>query len=774
MKRLSFCFLSVLMVFSVLPLRAQLQVDSVNVLHYDLTLDIGYSQERTLGGTAVLTMVLDQPSDTLRLQLKPATISMVAVDNNPVTGYVQVGESLNIPFASVAVGDTVVVTVSYAMPGYVERYGWGGFHFDNNIYYNLGVAFEEYPHNFGRAMFPCRDNFHDKATYRLTVTSKPEWTSLCSGVCDTAFLNADSSQTSVWSINHPVATYLVSVASAPWRVISHTIQGEYDTYPLTLGYSADSLGVEHAYELLNSVVPFYERCFGPYRWGRIGYVSTPQGSMEHVNNIGLVRVCMNNMESACQSTIAHELSHAWFGNLITCSKSGEMWFNEGGASFCEEVAAEAVGGREAALEHYQETLEEVLRNAHNDDGAYVPLYDVPETITYGTTVYRKGAIVWHSLRGLLGDSLFYASLRQLFSDYAFDTIGSQRLCTLLSSYSGVDLRDFFDFHVYQAGFVDYDIELLESQSLGTQWETALTLRQQTEGSQAEVCRGAVPVTFFSADMQREKRWFDMSSERATFSVTLPFEPKFAIIDYDHELSDAVVDDEFSPHLPATTTLPLAHCKLQVVSTPSRFFFHVAHHFAPAFSEPTQGIVRMAHRYWVVNGTFADDAVLKGYFYFQRKGNGGEYPNLDAPFYTTSATLDSIVVLYRPTFTEPWQVVSHTHEGGRASGYFVVDNLRKGEYTLAVVDTALVSIANQPVPPSALTLMPNPAKDGFRVAFDSGKQPVTLYVYDINGHEVYHKEDVQNGDFIAVSLVPGTYIVKIQNNCLSLQTQIIML
>jgi hypothetical protein len=77
--------------------------------------------------------------------------------------------------------------------------------------------------------------------------------------------------------------------------------------------------VSQTFALLDNVVPMFEQCFGPYRWGRIGYIATPKGSMEHTNNIALVADFVSSMTEPAQTTIAHELGHAWFGNLITCA-----------------------------------------------------------------------------------------------------------------------------------------------------------------------------------------------------------------------------------------------------------------------------------------------------------------------------------------------------------------------------------------------------------------------------------------------------------------------
>ena len=376
----------------VTPLMAQ-TYDSVDVQDYDITLDL--SQGKPFAGETMLTVRLTRLCDSISLSLCGVVDSLwvneVAVENPVLSA---------IPTTGIVVGEDFTIRVCYHGSGYVESGGWGGFHFDNDMSYNLGVGFKTDPHVMGRAFFPCRDNFTDKATYTFRVKTCVGWTAECGGMLQSRVAHADGTEESVWRLDLPTPTYLVSVSQAAWKRIQDSIPSVYGVYPVTYGYlSPDSTTVRQVFAELDSVVPMYERCFGPYRWGRIGYIATNKGSMEHVNNIGLAKQAMNAISDFGQSNIAHELGHAWFGNLVTCATEEDMWINEGGASFTSEVAMQSVSGRGASDKYYQKGLEEVIRATHFTDNGYRPLSPMPHNYTYGSTVYDKGWLVWHSLRG---------------------------------------------------------------------------------------------------------------------------------------------------------------------------------------------------------------------------------------------------------------------------------------------------------------------------------------------------------------------------------------
>ena len=748
--------------------------DSVDVLHYDLHLSVSDLVPNEVRGTANITFVLTRGCDRVTFDLVFDTLFPVALDGTTTRGYSYDADNqlLTVNLNNGHAGDTHTVTVPYVSLGYVESYGWGGLHISNGLYYNLGVAFEEHPHVFGRAWFPCRDNFYDKATYHLAVTSPTRFRHLCGGVMQNEQLLGDTLRSTEWLIDNPTPTYLVSIAIAPFHIIQRDYQGLYDTYPALIGFSSqDSTNTYNAFNILEEVVPMYERAYAPYRWHRIGYVATPKGSMEHVNNIGLVDACIADPSNVCQMTICHELSHAWFGNLVTCASEGDMWINEGGATFSEEVATEAAFGREAATKYYLGKLSQVLCQAHLDDQGYRALSDMSTYYTYGTTTYQKGALVWHSLRGIMGDSLFYSCMRQLFDRCAFGNIDAYALRDSLSRYSGMDLNGFFDFHVFHPGFVDYCIEEVEHD--GT--EHHVTLRQLLKGTEHYAHGCPVPITFLSADRsQRQKVWFVVDDTLAHLTTTLPFQAAYAIVDLDRELSDACTDDTAILNRKGVTSLNNSFCKIYADNYDNNGWVHVGHHFAHPTGDTIEGITRMADRYWQVTGN--PNSTLQGRFLYNQGSNGSSNASgIDLGFYDSRATIDSLCLLYRPNTSWPWQVISYTRTNSSttATGYFTAP-LYPGQYTLAVgnPDLPLMGI-HTPAENPTFQLYPNPSSHEFRVDMGSYDKKFNLLIFDTTGKKMMEMNNLSSGDVVRHQLLPGSYVVLIQNNFISLQSQIII-
>ena len=743
------------------------QADSVDVLDYDVSLDL--SAGKPFAGDATLTLRMLQPCQSIGLSLR-GTADSIWVDGTAVTA-----DLGSIPTGGYAAGDTLSVRVCYHGSGYVEPYGFGGFHFDNDISYNLGAAFMIDPHVIGAAFVPCRDNFQDKATYTLRIHTRTGWTAECSGQLVSRTVEADGTERSVWRIAQPVSTYLVGISQAAWHRIQGSVNSLHGNYPLTLGYTTqDSASVAQAFAGLDLVVPMFEQCLGPYRWNRIGYIATHKGSMEHVNNIALADVLMDNTAEQSQMTIAHELGHAWFGNLVTCAAEGDMWINEGGASFTSEVAMEAALGREASDDYYQRWLESVLRTTHINDGGYRALSPMPHDYTYGSTTYDKGALVWHSLRGYLGDSLFYSALQRLMSDKAFGNVHATEVRDSLSAYTGVDLTDFFQFHVFSPGFVDYRIDLQEANCVSD--VVSLRLRQQTVGGTDTVHSTRLPVTFFSSNGQQSKFWIESEEASTLHTIRLPFVPAYYVIDYDMEISDAATLAVFKRHQAYSNEL--VHFRYSG-DLPADAPMVVEHHWGrPWDLEGVEGIIRPANRYWMVRGPVEQYDGVQGLFHYLREGGStNDYAHLDRGFISKIASVDSVVMFYRSHVNDVWQAISHRHTGTH-EGYFVVDNLRPGEYALAVADTNLLSIAD----PSAfdgqrmsMVLFPNPVAQGEALTLEvPTDESFTVRIVDTAGRRVWQRRGCRNGQSISPRLASGTYMVEIENKNVSLQSKLIVL
>jgi aminopeptidase N len=222
------------------------------------------------------------------------------------------------------------------------------------------------------------------------------------------------------------------------------------------------------------MIQFYSELFGLYPFIEEKYGIAefePLVAMENQTCASVGRHLLSRSR-VYDWVFAHELSHQWFGDLLTPDGWAEVWLNEGFATYCEALWIEHLNGSSAYTAYlWRPLLFERFRGA---------LYD-PEDL-FGITVYWKGAWVLHMLRHVMGDGPFFEALRSYASDeslrYGNVTTGDfRRICE--EHYKG-SLSWFFDEWVYGEGKPEYAWYWVQSgrESAPT---VELTIRQLQSG-----------------------------------------------------------------------------------------------------------------------------------------------------------------------------------------------------------------------------------------------------------------------------------------------------
>lgn len=734
--------------------------DSLHVAHYELSLDMTDFEHHTIGGYADLTLVTEADSlGTFTLDLQGLTVDSVKVSGQPVA-FSRCGHKLAVPFAT-HFGDTTVVRVYYhGTPEHDSR--WGGFYYSGDYCYNMGVAFASQPHNFGRCWFPCLDVFTDKSTYTMHIRTEAGKMAVCGGMLADSAANADGSRLWTWQLEQPVPTYLASVAVGPYRLYQDTFQGMQAVIPINIYAQPGTIGnVPGSFVHLKEVLRAYETRFGPYRWPRVGYVAVnfTSGAMEHATNIAYPNVAIDGT-TANETLYAHELFHLWFGDLITCSRAEEMWLNEGFASYSEALTKEALYGTEAYRDYIRDVHHSTLKNIVKDDGGHYALDNVPQEVTYGTHSYQKGALIVHTLRHYMGDSLFFNSCKALLNQHAFQNVTTQQFFQCLAQNSGMDLEDFYQGWVHQPGFLHFSVDSVVPTG-GDNYR--VHLRQKRCGATHYAAGNKLDLTFVS-------QWRELftaenvmfSGETGTVEVNVPFVPVFAMVDYYEKMADATIDYTETLVSGERRTLGNAYCTVQLDNFMDTVLVRVEHNMAEpdCLQQLPDGIDKMSNNhYWNINMAYRQDVNTIPAGSLQFKFMRGNAYQPDQGLFDGGYTPENLKLLYRLTPADPWQIMPAERGGSSYSGYLKADMLRSGQYVLAVGDPAAgITERDRSV---ELHLTPNPASDFLDVSLDNVETSLHATIYDTSGKTVKRITLTAGRNRLKVSsLSKGVYILNV--------------
>lgn len=734
--------------------------DTIDVVHYDLSIDLTAISSQYIKGAAVIRLTTPlQDISYIPLNLIQLQVDSVLSESDNHLIFNHVGELLRINApSSFSSGDTLTIKIYYQGTPFHES--WGGFHFYNPWAFNLGVGFQSIPHNLGKSWFPCIDDFTDRAFYDYHIRVNTGNIAVCGGLLQAASTMCDGTIDFWWKSERSIPTYLASVAAGPYAMITSTYPGLEAEVPVTwFVRPQDTLKVAGSFLNLNAIASIFENSFGPYPFQRIGFTGTNLGAMEHAENIAYPHGSINGNLSN-EWLYAHELSHMWFGNKVTCASDADMWLNEGWARWSETLYREYLYGIVSARNNMRALKREVLRYAHISEGGYLPLSPMPQTLTYGTHVYDKGGMVTHGLRGYLGDSLFFDGIKAYLNAFGWNSASSVQMRDFLSQYTSTNLQGFFDFHVFGPGFNQVAVDSFKVMPQENAFEVEVFVKQKLKGAEIPAMNCRTELAFMNASRETETRIIDFSGFTGSAIFNLSFEPVQIMVDPFLKFNGASTTDTKTIKTTGVFDFTDTYFKLDVTGIADSAFVHVAHNWVPpdSLAVPQYGLTPSDYRYWIINGIFPPGFNATGRFTYNRANY------LDHTLISNAA--DSLVILYRPDASHDWQPVPFTRTGVWVAGTIYVPNLQPGEYTLAIWDEEVVKAWHEK-PPSGemIRIIPNPCKDRVEVQIPDHSGG-TLFILDTQGkvsEKVYVLPGRLNIGFNVSNLKAGNYLIKFINN-----------
>ncbi|MBU1718953.1 MAG: T9SS type A sorting domain-containing protein [Bacteroidetes bacterium] len=772
--------------------------DTLDVTHYDIRLNITNMLSKSIDGYTTLYITPTNAAiNHVNLDLLHLTPDSIFVGQTNISNFGYNDTLLQIPLtAPVNPGDTIDVTVYYHGQPVMDPSGWGGFYFssDGQSAYNLGVGFADVPHVYGRVWFPCIDVFTDQATYDCHIRVDSGKTAVCGGMLQNVQNNGDGTQTYFWRLSQPIPTYLASVAVGVYVAVEGTYSGINEVIPTFLYVlPSDTTKARASFVHLNDILALYELHFGPYQWDRVGFVSVPfnSGAMEHATNIAYPRATIDG-SLAYETLWAHELFHHWFGDLITCEKAEEMWINEGWASFSEAFVLEYLYSRKDAIDHLRKLNHSVIQLAHVNEG-YLALSNVPQEFTYGTHSYDKGEVVVHSLRGFMGDSLFFSSVKSMLDQYKFSNINSEEMGLYLEQQSGLPVTDFFDAWVMQPGYVHFNVDSFRSSSSGSDYLVDVYLRQKRNHKPVFADNNRVEITFMDENWQKHTELASFSGQTGHVQFIVPINPVCVMADLYEKICDATTDNYSTISQTGLYEFPHTYFTIDPQQLPDSAFVRVTHNWVrpEGFRTPHPGVFLSVNRYWKIESVVPDGFHAKGKFRYSKMTGASTLSQLDNELITNS--IDSLLLFYRPNAGTDWQQTSFVRSGTTNLGYLIADTILPGEYAFAIrdwdcpldtvinhdtlinPDTLGIKKTGQLLSP-ALHIFPNPTSGTFTVEFASATNR-HLEIADLTGRKVKNisiPDSAENLELSMKSFPPGSYVVSVFTEHKKLQSGILLL
>ena len=430
--------------------------------HYNLTLNLTRAEEKEFSGTVIISG--NSTSESILLHSKGLTIQSATIDNQPADVSFGEFDELRLSQPNLENGNHTIHinfsgNITDAMHGLYPCY----FTHDDIKKQLFATQFESH---HAREVFPCVDEPAAKAEYDLTLITRPGITVLGNMPVKSEEENGDSLTTTFEKTPRMSSYLLAFVIGELHKKSARTKSGVEVNVWATPAQNENTL--DFALDIATRSIDFYDEYFGvKYPLPKSDHVALPDFSSGAMENWGLITYresCLladpeltpESSRRFIATVIAHELSHQWFGNLVTMNWWNDLWLNESFANMMEYVAIDALYPEWRMWEDF--ATNEVTAALRRDslDGVQSVQADVnhPDEISTlfdPAIVYAKGGRLLVMIRKLIGEEAFRAGLKSYFEKFAYKNTVGNDLWQELESASGQPIVNLMNAWISQPG-----------------------------------------------------------------------------------------------------------------------------------------------------------------------------------------------------------------------------------------------------------------------------------------------------------------------------------
>ncbi len=422
----------------------------MDVRHYTIALNVDIA-EKSINGYTVIDIILSQPAPILLFDLMNDLKVQTVLVNGKNTKFSHENSIITItPDAQLPAGKASVKIQYAGKPHIALNPPWGdGFTWTTDSLGHPWVAITA-EGTGGKIYFPCKDHPSDEPNEGVDmIITVPKGLVVAGPGLLQKVTKQKTTDTYSWKTNYTINNYSIIFNIGDYKVADKIYTSINRTkIPMqfyVLKYHAAKAA--HHLDVLESMVKVKEKYFGEYPWAKekIGIVETPHLGMEHQtmnaygNKFRYTQVGGHDFDWLMN----HEFGHEWWGNKVTAKDWADYWIHEGIETYADQLYILDMEGEQAYIQQFKEMIPGFANKKPIVQGK-----DIDEEEAYIGDIYGKGAFFMHTLRYIIGDSIFFPTLKQLAtsSQYNYDNlVNTDDVEQLFSKASGMNLKPLFDF-----------------------------------------------------------------------------------------------------------------------------------------------------------------------------------------------------------------------------------------------------------------------------------------------------------------------------------------
>src|SRR6266566_2864565 len=451
------CFLAAPELFADEPYARSREYD---LQHSRIALRFDLEQKKVLGEVTHSLSVLRDGTAKIVFDSAGLTIQKVTV-NKAVAKFEATAEKLIIPLAAEAkAGDKFEITIRY------EGKPTKGMYFilpDKDYPDRPSQIWTQGESEDTHYYLPTYDYPNDRLTTETILTVPASWITISNGKLISVSDAGKALKTWYWKESVPSSTYLITVVAGEFDEVKDTWRGIPLTYYAPRG-RGDRLPIN--YGRTPAMMEVFSKKFGvDYPWEKYAQVMVDDfvaGGMENSSATTNTSTSLVHPKLAPEyltgedDLISHELGHQWFGDLVTCKDWGDIWLNEGFATFLEVVWTEAHFGKDQADYERWNNAREWFESSNLWKKPIVR-HDFDDSSEFDGNAYNKAAWVLYMLRHQIGEDVFYRGIKHYLEVNRGKNVVTSDLAKAIEEATHTNVDQFFSQWLYGAGGPKFEL-----------------------------------------------------------------------------------------------------------------------------------------------------------------------------------------------------------------------------------------------------------------------------------------------------------------------------
>jgi aminopeptidase N len=348
-----------------------------------------------------------------------------------------------------------------------------------------------------RFYLPTYDYPNDRLTTETILTVPASWQTIANGKLVSVKDSGNDQKIWIWNESVPSSTYLITVVAGELDEVKDSWRGIPVDYFAPKG-RGDRLAINYGRTPL--MIELFSKKYGvAYPWekydqamvddfvaGGMENSSATTNTSESLINPKLVPEYLTDQDDL----ISHELTHQWFGDLVTCKDWSDIWLNEGFATFGETLWTEAHYGKDLADYNRWEAARTWFHQSNLFMKPVVRHDFAEDSDEFDGNAYGKAGWILDMLRYQLGEDAFYAGLKHYLEANRGKNVVTSDFARAIEDATHTNIDQFLAQWIYGAGAPKLDIAYTYDDA---KHQVLLTVKQTQKQKGTAVGNFRVPV-----------------------------------------------------------------------------------------------------------------------------------------------------------------------------------------------------------------------------------------------------------------------------------------